>query len=236
LLIVRVSLAVALSCALLASACTLDFGKYAPGGDGGATGQDAATVGDGTAPADAGNDVTVPADTGADVALDVGTDSTEPPEASMPDASEASVVDYTVGGSISGLIGMGMQLANGGNTLTLASGATQFTFPAQPDGSAYAVTVMTPPAMPSQACTVMNGSGNVAGAKVGNVMLVCTPSCAPACADGKMCVDGTDCASKVCTSGTCAAPACAPSCGPGSPCGTGSDCKSGQCKGNHTCK
>lgn len=236
-----VSVAVASACVFLASACALDFGRYAPGGDGGAAGQDAATIvdgngdGDGTSPADAGNDVTAPADTGADVAVDVGTDS-EPPEASMPDASEASVTDYTVGGTVSGLVGKGMQLANAGNTLTLASGATQFTFPAQPDGSAYAVTVMTPPATPSQACTVMNGSGNVAGANVGNVMVVCTPSCAPACADGQMCVDGTDCASKVCTTGSCAHPACAPSCGPGSPCGAGTDCKSGMCKGNHTCK
>ncbi len=232
----RVATGLALPFVVLISACALDFDKYAPGGDGGAAGQDAATDGDGAAPADTGVDVTVPTGTGADAAVDVETDTGAPSEASTPDASEASVTDYTVGGSISGLIGMGMQLANAGNTLTPASGANQFTFPAQPDGSAYAVTVVTQPSMPTQTCTVMNGSGNVAGANVNGVMVACTPNCAPTCIEGQMCVDGTDCTTTVCKTGSCAPPACAPMCGPGTLCGAGSDCKSGQCKGNHTCK
>ncbi len=227
---------------VLVSACGLDFSKFAAegGGDGSAAEQDGASDGSvsidtGMASgSDTGADVAL--DVAVDVALDVGTDASEPPEASVPDASDAGVTDYTVGGTLSGLIGNGLQLANAGNTLSPVSGATKFTFPAQPNGSAYAVTVKKQPAMPSQTCAVTNGSGNVAGANVGNVMVTCTPSCAPDCLAGQMCIDGTDCASQVCTTGHCAAPACAPNCGPGAPCGANTDCKTGQCKGNHTCR
>jgi hypothetical protein len=233
------------ACALLGSACGLDFDKYTPqggGADGATPEQDAATGGDATSgdsgtPADAGIDVPVPADTGADVGIDASElPEASIPEASLPDASEASVTDYTVGGTITGLVGHGLQLTNSGNTVNPASGATTFTFPAQPDGSAYAVKVATQPGAPSQSCAVMNGSGNVAGANVTNVVVTCTPSCAPACNDGQMCVDGTDCASRVCTTGKCQAPACAPNCMPGTPCGANGDCKSGMCNFNHTCK
>jgi hypothetical protein len=222
------------ACALLISACGLDFDKYAPQGEGdaGGSGQDAApggdaTSGDSSAPTEAGVDAVAAADASADVAADTS----EPPEASVPDASEASVTDYTVGGTISGLVGHGLQLTNAGNALTPASGATKFTFPAQPDGSAYDVTVTTPPSMPSQTCAVGSGMGNVAGANVVNVTLTCTPGCAPACNDGQMCVDGTDCSSASCKAGTCAAPACAPTCPDGNVCGGNGDCGSAMCTG-----
>ena len=227
--------------ALLVGACGLDFDKYAPqggaGDDGGAAEQDAApggeaTSGDGSGSVEAGIDAANPVDTGVvgvDASMDVAADTSEPPEASVPDAAEASVTDYTVGGTISGLVGHGLQLTNAGNTLDPANGATKFTFPAQPDGSAYDVKVATQPATPSQSCAVSSGSGNVAGANVVDVTVTCAPSCAPTCDDGQTCVDATDCGSGTCTGGKCHAPLCAPDCMDGNSCGANTDCASQVC-------
>ena len=54
--------------------------------------------------------------------------------------------EFTIGGSVSGLAGAGLVLLNNGVD-NLAIGANGvFTFPATlPDGSSYAVTVLTPP-------------------------------------------------------------------------------------------
>jgi hypothetical protein len=81
---------------------------------------------------------------------------------------------YTVGGSVSGLIGSGLALAdNGGDALDVSADAS-FTF-ATPvaSGSAYAVTVTMQPSNPSQTCTVANGSGTVGAANVANVSVAC---------------------------------------------------------------
>ena len=81
---------------------------------------------------------------------------------------------YTVGGSVSGLVGSGLALKlNGGANLAInANGA--FSFPnALADGAAYAVTVATQPNSPMQTCTVGNGSGTIAGANVTNVAVTC---------------------------------------------------------------
>ena len=83
---------------------------------------------------------------------------------------------YTVGGSISGLTGSGLVLQdNAGNNLTVAAKAGSFTFSTSiASGAAYAVTVLTQPANPSQTCTVSNGSGTVTGANVTTVAVACT--------------------------------------------------------------
>ena len=83
---------------------------------------------------------------------------------------------YTIGGTLSGLAaGRSVTLRNnGGNDLVLsANGAFSFTTPIT-DGNAYAVTVFAQPTNPNQTCVVTNGSGNVAGANVSNVSVVCT--------------------------------------------------------------
>ncbi|HEY6484246.1 MAG TPA: beta-propeller fold lactonase family protein [Steroidobacteraceae bacterium] len=85
---------------------------------------------------------------------------------------------YTVGGTISGLSGGGLVLQNNGaDNLTVSAGATSFTFKtALATGTGYAVTVMTSPTNPTQACTVSNGTGKVSAANVTNVAISCTSS------------------------------------------------------------
>lgn len=89
--------------------------------------------------------------------------------------SNNTPVTYTIGGTISGLTGSGLVLQdNSGNNLTVSSGATTFTFTtALNSGSTYAVTVLTQPSSPGQACTVSSGTGT-ATANVTSVKIVCT--------------------------------------------------------------
>jgi hypothetical protein len=84
-------------------------------------------------------------------------------------------VVFTVGGTVTGLSGSGLVLRNsGGDDLAIATnGAFIFTTPL-PDGSTYAVTVLTQPGGPSQTCTVANASGTLMGTNVSNVQITCT--------------------------------------------------------------
>src|SRR6266581_3216811 len=78
---------------------------------------------------------------------------------------------FTVGGTVSGLSGTVVLRNNGGNDLTVSANGS-FTFPAPvAQGSPYAVTVLTQPV--GQSCSVVNGSGTVAGANVTNVAVSC---------------------------------------------------------------
>ena len=79
---------------------------------------------------------------------------------------------YTIGGTVSGLIGTGLVLQdNGGNNLAVsASGAFTFST-AVASGAAYSVTVLTQPT--GQTCTVTSGSGT-ASANVTNVQVTCS--------------------------------------------------------------
>jgi 6-phosphogluconolactonase (cycloisomerase 2 family) len=80
----------------------------------------------------------------------------------------------TVGGTISGLTASGLVLQdNAGDNLTVASGATTFTF-ATPvvTGSPYAVTVSTQPT--GETCTVSGGSGTAGTSAVTTVSIVCS--------------------------------------------------------------
>jgi 6-phosphogluconolactonase (cycloisomerase 2 family) len=88
----------------------------------------------------------------------------------------AAPANVTVGGTVSGLAGAGLVLQNNhGDNLTIAAGATSFTFAtAIGPAAAYAVTVSTQPGGPNQLCRVgSTGSGNAAGANVTNVAIVC---------------------------------------------------------------
>jgi serine/threonine protein kinase, bacterial len=79
---------------------------------------------------------------------------------------------YSIGGTVSGLGASGLTLDdNGGDTLTVASGATTFTFStALASGAAYSVTVATQP--DGELCTVSSGSGT-ATANVTSVAVSC---------------------------------------------------------------
>ncbi len=83
---------------------------------------------------------------------------------------------FKVGGTVSGLMGTVVLQNNGGDDLTISANGP-FTFATEvADGGAYAVTVKTQPASPSQICTVGNGSGMIAGADVTNVSVICSTS------------------------------------------------------------
>jgi uncharacterized repeat protein (TIGR03803 family) len=80
---------------------------------------------------------------------------------------------YSLEGSISGLNGSGLVLANGTDTLAVNSGATNFTMPtAVAYTSSYGVTVRTQPA--GLACAVANGTGTMPASAVTNVAITCT--------------------------------------------------------------
>jgi hypothetical protein len=85
---------------------------------------------------------------------------------------------YTVGGTVSGLLGTGLTLEDTLGTVLdklaiTGTGAVPFTFaiPA-PINSTYTVTVVTQPTNPAQNCFVNNGTGKVTGA-VSTVQVVC---------------------------------------------------------------
>jgi hypothetical protein len=80
---------------------------------------------------------------------------------------------FTVGGTISGLTGSGLVLANGSDTLSVPAGASSFTMPSGVAyGSSYAVTVATQPA--GLTCNVTNGKGTIATVAVTNIAVKCT--------------------------------------------------------------
>jgi len=81
---------------------------------------------------------------------------------------------YTIGGTVAGLTGSGLVLAdNGGNNLPVsANGAFTFTT-ALAGGTGYAVTVQTQPS--GQTCSVSNASGTVGSSNVTNVSVQCGP-------------------------------------------------------------
>jgi hypothetical protein len=84
---------------------------------------------------------------------------------------------FTVGGTVSGLLGTGLKvLVNGVETVPVAANGT-FTFPtAIPSGTAYTVSVSSQPTGPTQVCSVAGGTGVVGSANVTSVALSCSTS------------------------------------------------------------
>jgi len=82
---------------------------------------------------------------------------------------------YKLGGSISGLTGNGLVLAQGGTTLPIPANSTSFSFGAVlVYNSAYNVTVKTQPT--GQTCTLSNASGALISSPpsdVSNLTLSC---------------------------------------------------------------
>lgn len=93
--------------------------------------------------------------------------------AAMCAQSVAANSTYTVGGTVSGLIGGELILQNNGadNLAQCSNGSFTFSTPVA-GGSAYSVTVLQQPA--GQICTVSNSSGMTNGANVTNVTVNCT--------------------------------------------------------------
>jgi 6-phosphogluconolactonase len=92
----------------------------------------------------------------------------------LASCSNSPGYSYTIGGTVSGMVGSGMVLQNnGGDDLSVPSNGS-FSFKTSlTSGTAYAITVKTQPANPSQTCTVSNGSGTMNGAPMDNVVVNC---------------------------------------------------------------
>jgi 6-phosphogluconolactonase (cycloisomerase 2 family) len=86
--------------------------------------------------------------------------------------------NYTVGGTVDGLVGSGLVLQNNGGDDHPISADGYFTFTTPlTDGAAYNITVKTQPASPAQSCRVVsNGTGTINSNYVSNVVVSCTTS------------------------------------------------------------
>jgi hypothetical protein len=79
---------------------------------------------------------------------------------------------YTLGGTIRGLTGAGLVLANGDNTVSVPANSTSFTLPTPlPYTNRYAVTVAAQPA--GLTCSVSNGSGAMPASDVTSIKVKC---------------------------------------------------------------
>ncbi len=81
---------------------------------------------------------------------------------------------YTVGGSVTGLVGSGLVLQTNGTNNVSVSSSGNYVFSTLASGSNYTVTVMTQPSSPAQTCVVANDTGKVTTANVSNVAITCT--------------------------------------------------------------
>lgn len=91
---------------------------------------------------------------------------------SAPDRGDPPApTTFPVGGTVTGLTGSGLVLANGAETVSVAAGATQFALPAHASGTAYAVVVQAQPA--GQTCAVTAGAGTIALQPVTDVQVAC---------------------------------------------------------------
>jgi hypothetical protein len=85
-----------------------------------------------------------------------------------------AIVQYSVGGTVKGLTGSGLELVNNGTdpVSIAADGTFTFATPLVP-GDTYSITVSAQPNAPSQTCTVINGTGTVTTGNVQNLSLNC---------------------------------------------------------------
>jgi hypothetical protein len=89
------------------------------------------------------------------------------------------VLSYSIGGTVTGLVGTGLILQNSSDNeqlpIAAANGNQPFTFKnLVPTGTAYAVTIFAEPTVPTQACVITTGTGTgTATANVTNVAIVC---------------------------------------------------------------
>jgi hypothetical protein len=82
---------------------------------------------------------------------------------------------YVVGGTVSGLAGMGLTLQdNAGDDLTIIANGTFVFATSVASGQGYNVIVSAQPSNHSQSCTVTGGAGGVTAADITNVSVVCT--------------------------------------------------------------
>ncbi len=99
-----------------------------------------------------------------------GNGGTSPAAAPVP---PPALITYTIGGTVSGMLGTGLVLTDGFDGITVNADGSFILPTALPSGISYSVTVGTQPSSPAQRCTVTNGSGTVGNSNVTNVQVVC---------------------------------------------------------------
>lgn len=88
--------------------------------------------------------------------------------------SDVSVMDFSLGGTVSGLAGSGLEIQlNSANDKTITADGSYVFLPGLIDGESYAVSVKTQPTSPSQTCTVSNDSGTINAAGVSDIDISC---------------------------------------------------------------
>ncbi|MCB1157295.1 MAG: putative Ig domain-containing protein, partial [Leptospiraceae bacterium] len=85
---------------------------------------------------------------------------------------EVATAYYVVRPTVSGLLGSGLQLSDGTNTISPTANGS-WAFPTRASGLSYNVTVATQPTNPWQTCSVTNGSGTLTVSDVTNVTVSC---------------------------------------------------------------
>jgi len=90
------------------------------------------------------------------------------------DAPQAAPTpNYSVGGTVIGLVGSGLTLSSSGASLPISANGPQTYATSLANGASYNVIVGSQPTNPNQTCTVSNGSGTVSGANITNVNIAC---------------------------------------------------------------
>ncbi|MBP9112614.1 MAG: hypothetical protein KBF88_07375, partial [Polyangiaceae bacterium] len=138
-------------------------------------------VGSGDCVGTADVSVDVQIDSRTDGAADTRTDGTTLEDGSTDGTTgDGSVATFSLGGSVTNLLGTGLVLRNGTDSLTVAKSATTYTLAGRvATGTAYAITANTQPTNPSQTCTVSNGAGTMGAANVTNANVTCTTDTFP---------------------------------------------------------
>ena len=85
-----------------------------------------------------------------------------------------STPSYSVGGTVSGLVGTGLTLEDSVAGSLAVAGNGRFTLPkALPSGTSYAVAIAQQPSNPTQKCALTGGAGVIDGANASGVSVTC---------------------------------------------------------------
>jgi 6-phosphogluconolactonase len=97
--------------------------------------------------------------------------------AAVATASCLFQLEYSVGGTVTGLKGTGLVLQDNSRDDLRVGANGAFTFSSRvAKGNTYSVTVKTQPSNPAQTCTVQGGSGTMAKANITGVVVSCSQS------------------------------------------------------------
>lgn len=90
-------------------------------------------------------------------------------------ATDVSTPTYSVGGSVTGMTGSGLVIANNTTDQLTLNAVGDFVFTEELEaGQTFDVQVVTRPANPANICSIENASGTIGSADVSNIEILCT--------------------------------------------------------------